>query len=319
MDKRNGRELRGEGYALNTLLMAEEVSLGWDNWDYDADSECKFRDSAELLDRQVVSCGEVEYRIRSTYRLSPKSTLEQDMIFLADSAEILFDTRMRWQEEHRFLKTAFDTSIHADYASHEIQFGYIRRPTNRNTEIEKARFEVSNHKYTDLSEPRYGAALLNDCKYGISVKESQMRLSLHKGGCMPDYRGDKGVHDCVYAFLPHMGSLAAQTVIRPAYLLNEKPLAVKGSLPLESLLELDCDHVIVETVKPMEDKGKGFILRLYEAEGSGDRAVLRFPFPVKRLALTNMLEEVQEELGKHQEIQLSFRAFEIKTVLVEYE
>ena len=36
VDKRNGRELKGEGYALNTFLMAEEVSLGWDNWDVDA-------------------------------------------------------------------------------------------------------------------------------------------------------------------------------------------------------------------------------------------------------------------------------------------
>ena len=228
VDKRNGRQLKGEGYALNTLLMAEEVSLGWDNWDVDADFESKLRDSAELLERRVVADGAVEFRIRSRYRLSAKSTLEQDMIFYADSPEVVFETRMDWQDDHRFLKAAFDTSIHTDYASQEIQFGYIRRVTNRNTEIEKSRFEVSNHKYTDLSETRYGAAVLNDCKYGISVKDSQMRLSLHKGGCMPDERGDKGIHECTYAFLPHMGSLSADSVIQPAYRLNEKPFAVAG-------------------------------------------------------------------------------------------
>ncbi len=318
VDKRNGRELRGEGYALNTLLMAEEVSLGWDNWDLDADCESKFRDCAELLERQVAADGEAEYRIRSTYRLSPKSTLTQDMIFYADSPLILFETRMDWQDEHRFLKTAFDTTIHADSASQEIQFGYIRRPVNRNTEIEKAKFEVSNHKYTDLSEPRYGAAVLNDCKYGISVKDSQMRLSLHKGGCMPDYRGDKGIHDCTYAFLPHLGSLSAETVIRPAYLLNVKPLLVEGSLPMQSLAELDCGHVIIETVKPMEENGRGFVMRLYEAEGSGDTAHLSFPFPVRKVSRTNMLEETEEEYGAVQSLTLSFRAFEIKTLVVEY-
>ncbi|MBD5461120.1 MAG: alpha-mannosidase, partial [Lachnospiraceae bacterium] len=73
VDKRNGRQLRGEGYALNTFLMAEEVSLGWDNWDVDADYECKLRDSAQLLSREVAADGPVEFRIRSRYRLSAKS------------------------------------------------------------------------------------------------------------------------------------------------------------------------------------------------------------------------------------------------------
>lgn len=318
VDKRSGRQLKGEGYALNTLLMAEEVSLGWDNWDVDADFESKLRDSAELLERRVVADGAVEFRIRSRYRLSAKSTLEQDMIFYADSPEVVFETRMDWQDDHRFLKAAFDTGIHTDYASQEIQFGYIRRVTNRNTEIEKSRFEVSNHKYTDLSETRYGAAVLNDCKYGISVKDSQMRLSLHKGGCMPDERGDKGIHECTYAFLPHMGSLSADSVIQPAYRLNEKPFAVAGNLPMESLVSLDCDHVIAETVKPMEKNGRGFILRLYEAEGAAEKTVLTFGFPVKGLAETNMLEEVQTEYPAARQLELEFRAFEIKTIAVWY-
>lgn len=318
VDKRNGRQLRGEGYALNTFLMAEEVSLGWDNWDVDADYECKLRDSAQLLSREVAADGPVEFRIRSRYRLSAKSSLEQDMIFHADSPEVIFETRMDWQDEHRFLKTAFDTTIHTDYASQEIQFGYIRRVTNRNTETEKARFEVSNHKYTDLSETRYGAALLNDCKYGISVKDSQMRLSLHKGGCMPDYRGDKGIHECTYAFLPHMGSLSAGSVIEPAYLLNVKPLVMGGSLSMESLVTVGTDHVIAETVKPLEEKEKGFILRLYEAEGAADTVTLHFGVPVKGLAETNMLEEIQREYQAAQQIQLDFRPFEIKTLKVNY-
>lgn len=336
VDKRNGRELRGEGYGLNTLLMAEEVSLGWDNWDVDADYECKLRDCARLLFRQVVADGAVEYRIRSRYRLTEKSVLEQDMIFYGDDPQVVFETRMDWQEEHRFLKAAFDTSIHADYASHEVQFGCIRRTTNRNTAIEKARFEVSNHKYTDLSETRYGVAVLNDCKYGISVKEGQMRLSLHKGGCMPDFRGDKGIHECTYAFLPHLGGFCAASVIEPAYLLNEKPLLVQGSLPMESLLTVGTDHVIVETVKPAErplgssdqdvqgnavsgDSGeKSFILRLYEAEGAGDRVTVAFGVPVKGAAQTNMLEETIQEYGAAQELVLDFKPFEIKTLKIYY-
>lgn len=318
VDKRNGRQVKGEGYALNTLLVAEEVSLGWDNWDIDADCECKFADTAELLSREVVADGEVEYRIRSCYRLTDNSSLTQDMIFYADSTEIVFETKMDWQDDHRFLKAAFDTNIHADYASQEIQFGYIRRTTNRNTSVEKARFEVSNHKYTDLSETRYGAAVLNDSKYGISVEGSAMHLSLHKGGCKPDYRGDKGIHTCVYAFLPHMGSMDAENVIRPAYLLNEKPLIVSGKMEQESFLLVDAPNVIVETVKPAEDAQRAFVLRLYEAEGTQTNAKLTFGVPVSRIEETNMLEETLAELGTGQEAELVFKPFEIKTLLVKY-
>ena len=324
VDRRNGRQLRGPGYGLNTLLMAEEVSLGWDNWDVDADYECKFRDSACLLSSQVVADGPVEDRIRNSYRLSAKSTLEQDVIFYAHSPEVVFETRMDWQDDHRFLKAAFDTSIQADYASQEVQFGCIHRVTNRNTVIEKAKFEVSNHKYTDLSETRYGVAVLNDCKYGISVKDGQMRLSLHKGGCMPDFRGDKGVHECTYSFLPHMGGFAAESVIQPAYLRNVEPLLVEGSLPMDSLVTLDSGHVIVETVKPLEEKAgnqartRDFILRLYEAEGAADTVTLNFGIPVKNVAVANMLEEVQEDLGSVQQPALNFRPFEIKTLKVSY-
>ena len=318
IDKRIQRELRGEGFALNTLLIAEDVPNDWDNWDVDADIEIKFRDDAELVSRTIVADGEVEFRIRSKYKLTANSTLEQDMIFYANSAEVRFDTIMDWQDNHRFLKTAFDTSVFSDFVRHEVQFGYIKRLTNRNTAVEKAKFEVSNHKYTDLSENRYGVAVLNDCKYGVSVKESQIRLSLHKGGCRPDERGDKGIHTCCYSFYPHNEGFSANSVIKPAYMLNVKPIIIKGIRANDSFVKVSADNIIIEAVKPVEENEKAFILRLYEAEGTYTKTKVSFTQLVKDLAITDMLEEVTEKLDVQQEIELSFRAFEIKTLKVNY-
>jgi alpha-mannosidase len=318
IDKRERRELRGEGYSLNTFLIAEDVPSDWDNWDLDADVAGKFRDSAVLLSRKVISVGEVECRIRSEYQLSTKSSLKQDMIFFADSAEVRFDTVMDWRDNHRFLKTAFDTSIHSEYARHEIQFGYLMRPTNRNTPVEKAKFEVSNHKYTDLSENRYGVAILNDCKYGISAQDSKLRLSLHKGGCRPDYRGDQGVHSCCYSFYPHNTGFQTDSVIKPAYLLNYKPIIVQGEYLENSLAKVTASNIIIETVKPLEEQEKAFILRMYEAEGTYTNTTLVLPDWVKGISVTNMLEETEEILALSQETELSFNAFEIKTLKINY-
>lgn len=317
-DKEEGRELKGEGYALNTFLIAEDVSSAWDNWDVDADLECKFRDSAELISRTVAADGPVEYRIRSRYRLTEKSELTQDMIFYAGSKEVVFETRMDWQDEHRFLKTAFDTTIFSDFARQEVQFGYIKRMTNRNTSIEKAKFEVSNHKYSDISDMRYGAAVLNDSKYGITVEDSKMRLSLHKGGIRPDTEGDKGIHCCTYAFLPHTGEFSACNVIRPAYELNVKPVVVNGSLPQSEFIQVSAENVIVEAVKPAEDNEKAFIVRLYEAEGAYAKTKVTFAGAIAALAETNMLEETIQEYPAGNSMELVFHPFEIKTVKVNY-
>jgi alpha-mannosidase len=320
LDKTAGnRELRGEGFPLGTLLMAEDVSLSWDNWDIDADIEYKFRDCSELLDRKVVSGGTVEFRVRSRYRISPKSTVEQDLVFYADSPLVLYETRIDWHDQHRFLKAAFDTAVFAPEARYEIQFGHIRRPVFRSTSLEKAKFEVTNHKYTDLSESRYGAAVLNDSKYGISVKDSRIRLSLHKGGNRPDYTADEGLHECRYAFLPHNSPFSAESVVRPAYAFNHLPVITAGTHEADSLFKLDAPTVIAEAIKPCEDTQKAYIVRLYECEGSTARTVLDIP-GAKEIAETNLLEEPDDKAGcvRGGRASLCFRPFEIKTVKVSY-
>jgi len=306
-----------EGYPLNTFLIAEDVPHDWDNWDVDADLERKFKPSAKLLSREVVSDGAVEYRIRSAYRLTEKSTLRQDMIFYAHSPEVRFETEMDWNDDHRFLKTAFDTSIRTDEARFEVQFGCIKRSVNRSTDIEKARFEVSNQKYTDLSETRYGVAILNDCKYGISVQEGSLRLSLHKGGNRPDVTGDHGVHSCTYSFLPHAGGFSAENVVQPAYCLNFRPVELMGEQVQPSLVEITGGNVLCETVKPCEDGEKAFILRLYECEGGYAESAVRIP-GAREIIETNLLEDEQGEAVSGGELRLVFHPFEIRTLKVYY-
>ena len=315
VDKATGREVHGKGYSLNTFLFGEDVPHAWDNWDIDNDLEMKLTDCTELESFEPVADGEVEFRIRTVYRLSPNSRVYQDMVFYADSPRIDFETAIDWHDKHRFLKTVFDTSVRSDYATQEVQFGYLRRSTSRNNSWEQARFEVPQHKYTDLSETRFGVAVLNDCKYGVSLYDNRIALSLHKGGCKPDPRGDEGYHECVYSLCPHTGAFATDTVVYPAYALNNPVLIAGGSVSYQPPVTTDSDHVLIETIKPCEDSDRAFIVRLYECEGSQAQAVLTTGFDVKRAATTDMLEVETEQLAPDNgQIALSFRPFEIKTL-----
>lgn len=319
VDRRMNRELRGEGYPLNTFLIAEDVSLRWDSWDIDADLLPKLKPDTRLLSRRVVSCGPVELRIQSDYRLTDQSTLTQQMVFSAHTPQVRFDTVIHWQDDHRFLKTAFDTAIFATESREEIQFGHACRSTFNNTPQDIAKFEVSCHKYADLSESRCGVAILNDCKYGIHAKGSSLRLSLHKGGCNPDFVGDKGDHRVTYAFLPHDAGFGAQSVIHPAYLLNypvRQGTAQPDTLP--ALFSIDADNVLCEAVKPCEDAQNAYIVRLYEAEGTFTPATLTVQHPVRKICETTMLEENIACLTRDSKASLTFKPFEIKTLRVYY-
>lgn len=316
-DTDSERELVNE-MSLNTLLIAEDVPMSWDNWDIDADIEMKLRPCGTLVERETVSQGDVAFIIRSKYKISKKSVVTQDMIFFASSPEVRFDTYMDWQDDHRFLKAVFDVEVREDFARHEIQFGYCKRPTTRNNSLEQARFEVVNHKYTDLSEPSYGVTIMNDSKYGICVNGSKIGISLHKGGNHPDVKGDKGLHHTVYSFMPHNCGFGARAVIHPSYMLNIPHIVSDGIFEAKALVKTDKANIIVESVKACEDEDRAFIIRLYEAEGSRTTGTVTFGSCVKKFVQTNMLEEAHGSAVDASSVRMQFRPFEIKTIKAYY-
>ena len=313
-DKRCNRETASGYMPLNTFCYGEDVPLIWDNWNIDYDQKKKMTGRAVLENREIASSGAVEHRIRCTYSFGKSSRIIQDTVFYADSPRIDFETSIDWQEKHTLLKAMFPLNIHTHFARFETQFGYTERANNENTLYEKAKFEVCNHKWTDLSENRYGISLLNDCKYGISVYGNVLGLSLHRGGCSPDERGDFGVHSFTYSLLPHMGSFGSDTV-REGYRLNYAPIiSIGGSRLTEPMFTVDASNAVIETVKAAED-GDGYIIRLYETECSETAVKIKAGFDFKKASETNMLEEPLGELKAEEgTVTLRIKPFEIKTL-----
>ena len=318
-DKEARRELVLGQPGINRFLMGEDIPEYWDNWDVDSDQELKRFPAGERLSLEVVANGPLVLQLRQTVRLSAKSSLVQDILFFAKTKRIEFRTLVEWQDQHQLLKVAFPLNLNVDRARHEIQFGYVERPTHRNTLHDRARFEVSQQKYSDMSEVRYGVALLNNCKYGLGTYRSTMTLSLIKSGTHPDPRGDKGTHHFTYALLPHNGSFSAESVIRPAYELNVKPVAFRGgnsgTAPV-SLLSVDQSNVLVESIKWAETKN-AFVVRLYEAEKSLAHTRITFGRPVAKVERTNLLEENPVALAlEGNSVGVTLKPFEVVTLVV---
>lgn len=259
------------------------------------------------------------------------SRITQRISLWRASPRIDFATEIDWHEHQMLLKTAFPVAVNTARATYEIQFGSVERPTHRNTSWDLARFEVCAHRWADLSEGGYGVSLLNDSKYGHDIHDQVMRLTLLKSGVYPDPQADQGLHRFTYSLLPHLGDWRDAQTLRRAYELNVPVLAIRGqggqgdgehattetSAPVsKSFLRTDCEHVVVETVKPAED-GDGLIVRLYEAHNQRGQGTLYFATNIRAASECNLLEEPLGE-ATYQENALTFqvRPFEIKTFRV---
>lgn len=317
VDRQSGRQLRkNDGAPLGVFLFGEDVPESYDNWDFDWDVFENLQPVNGFIGRELVSDGAVEIRLRSEFNIEG-NVIIQDLVCYADSPRIDFETQIDWKTPHRFLKAGFDLDVKAKTARSEIQFGAIERPVTANNSLEVSKFEVCNRNYTDISEPRFGAAVLNDCKYGISVRNCNLCLSLLKGGTHPDGSGDRGVHKLTYSLLIHNSAYCAEAVVYPAYELNVPLFAVNGRADTKQFASLSAPNIIVEAVKPAEDGSNAFVLRLYECEGSKTVTDIKLSDSVSGAVLTNLLEDEKERLSvQANTVSLEFEPFEIKTLKV---
>lgn len=306
-DKENHRQvLKGKG---NVLRIYEDRPTMYDAWDMDIFYTQKYED-AKLESVCCTEDGPVRMCVKFIYTYRA-SRFEQEMIVYNRSRRIDFKTFADWHEDHRLLRALFDVDVRSTKATYDVQFGHVERPTHWNTSWDWARFEVCGHKWADLSESNYGVSLLNDCKYGYSVKDSVMGISLLKSSKNPDTEADMGEHYFTYALLPHAGCLGAET-IDESISLNQSPVCVSGALKASvgTFLKKDCGSVKIDAVKPAED-GDGYVIHLHECMGGRASVTLQSDYPIRAYASCNLLEEYETKT-EGATICADFRPFEIK-------
>ena len=313
--KHSGREFAAG--PMNRLLMYKDVPRKFDAWDIDSNYILQ----PLLLDEPVSVTIREEGGLRAVVHVERKaqnSAFEQDIILTAQSSRIDFVTHVDWHELHRLLKVEFPVDVYAQEGINEIQFGYMKHPTHRSRLYDIDRYEVCNQRYSALCDESHGAAVLNDCKYGISMNGNALQLTLLRAAASPEMRADNGEHVFTYAFTAWEGSFLESPVVREAYDLNVPLQTVPGSCPSFSAFGIDAENVFIDTVKPAEDGSGDLILRLYEAKRADTACTLRINFPVRSVSLCDMLENETETLtyNSAEGIPLRFHTFEVKTLRV---
>ncbi len=314
VDKTAQREILVE--RGNVLTLYEDRPNSFDAWDIDIFYEDQALETARGIRHQSLGKGAVRQGLRFDLEIGA-SRMTQRIHLAGNSKRLDFHTEVDWNERHRMLRVAFPTSVRADTAAFDIQYGYVRRNTHRNLSWDMARFEVAAHKYADLSDNDYGVALLNDCKYGHKVLENVLDLNLLRSSTTPDPDADLGRHLFTYSLLPHAGTLIASDVIEEATRLNHPPvLAVGyGQGAVVPPVVVAGPGVGLEVLKKAE-KEDCLVIRLVERRGCQTKAQVSLARPDVKLVETDLLEWTDGEAHSGSNIVIPMQPFEIRTFKV---
>lgn len=309
--KRPGGETEYLAGTGNRFLLYKDVNTCYDAWELGS----MYEHLPVALDDEVkvtmhpgtYSCAlEISRKIGS-------SPLTQQIVLTADGEYLRFVTDIDWQEKHKMLKVAFPVNAKAREAIHEIQFGYVKRPTHHSYQTDKDRYEVCNHRYTALTDDAHGAAVLNDGKYGVSTAGNEIRLTLLKSPMMPDQTADRGQQHFAYAFYPFDGAFAESDVPRKAAEFNEPVVTAGENGCVEAIFLAAAKNVMIDTIKPADTAENALLVRAYEAMGKATVTSVSLAEKIKKIVETDMLEEQPEAVDT---ARVTFGPFEVKTFLL---
>jgi alpha-mannosidase len=283
VDKDAGAEVfRGGGGGARAIVLDDPS----DTWSHDVRAYTKEVGAFADARFRVLENGPLRatIRVRTSYGAS---SLQADWMLYGGARTLEARVLLDWHEHRKILKFSFPLDVQNPRPTYEIAYGY---------KVRKAEGEEDpGQRWIDLSGRRaggeYGLAVINDAKYGYSVQDNDLRISIVRGAVFAQHQPrqleangeylwqDQGEQTFRLLLVPHAGAWQDAGIVRRAEELTA-PLPVlyqgihPGNRPLSaSFLSVDAPNVVVSVMKKAED-GDDLIVRCYETAGREVKATL---------------------------------------------
>jgi alpha-mannosidase len=223
-------------------------------------------------------------RVRTSYGASLMTT---DWALYAGARTVGASVSLDWHEHQKILKFSFPVDVQNPVPTYEIAYGFKVRKANG--------AEDPGQRWIDVSGERngkaYGLTVLNDAKYGYSVQDNDLRVSIVRGAAYAQHRPrqlepngeyiwqDQGIQTFRMVLVPHTGAWQDAGIVHMAEELTAPvPVVYQGihkgtRAQAGSFLSVDVPNVVVSDVKQAED-GNDLIIRCYETAGRATKASL---------------------------------------------
>ncbi len=291
----------------------------FDAWDIDHDVLKRGRPVAEAVSLSVIEAGPLRAILRGSAKLGDQSSLTIDYAVEADSPWLLVTITIDWRERHRLLKYHLPTAYRGRMARFGAPFGSVERPQLPGNPQDEAMWEVPMQRWAAVvDDAGTGLAVLSEAKYGVSVKEGDLGLSLLRSPTDPDPEADQGRHVLRFAIGRHRATTegtgpstaaAADSRFTPALV-----TAVR-ELPVPPVTWTAVGSLVPSWVEPIVD---GMILRAHETDGRRGIAELELAAPAKRVELVDFLGKIigMPERRSETRFGISYGAYQIVSVRV---
>jgi alpha-mannosidase len=257
-----------------------------DTWSHDVRSYTKEIGAFGSARFRVLENGPVRatLRVRTGYGASLMRT---DWVLYAGARTLEANVSLDWHEHQKILKFSFPVNVQNPVPTYEIAYGFKVRKANGDEDPGQRWIDLSG----DQNGKAYGLTVLNDAKYGYSVQDSDLRVSIVRGAAYAQHQPrkidpngeyiwqDQGIQTFRMVLAPHTGTWQDAGVVRMAEELTAPVPALyqgihRGTRPqAASFLSMDVPNVVVSDVKQAED-GNDLIIRCYETAGRATKASL---------------------------------------------
>ena len=229
-------------------------------------------------------------RIESAYG---DSGMTIDWLLTAGSRNIEARVTVNWHEKLKMLKFSFPVDVEDSKATYEIPYGHIARIADGKEEPGQRWIDVTGRQGANT----YGLTVFNDAKYGYSINENDMRITVtrsapyahHGPGKLANmdpenkaYWQDQGIQTMRLLLTPHRGSWQDINAPRIAEEFIAPPVVIYQGIhggsrsKSGSFMSVDAPNVIVSAIKVSETGNDG-IMRLVETMGRETTVTLQFP------------------------------------------
>ncbi|HUU29333.1 MAG TPA: glycoside hydrolase family 38 C-terminal domain-containing protein [archaeon] len=273
-DKKNGRELLNKPAAVPLVMNDWDDTWGHRIVAYDQEVG-RFEKATLTMMEEGSERGRIQ--VKSFYG---SSFVVQDFALHRDSPELGCRVTVDWHEHYRVLKLGFPISVSKGELTYSIPYGFIEREMDGEEEPGQTWIDVSGSD----AKGAFGVALLNDSKYGYSVKDGEIRLTVLHSTAWSDHTTEvfeeadgyrfmeQGIHEFTYCLVPHAGDFRHGDIARKAEGYLTPPVRLlttnhAGKLAKrDAFISVSAPNVSVTVVK-MSEKGDALVLRCVELHG----------------------------------------------------
>ena len=299
VDKEAGSELL---QAPVRLAMFDNYSPSWPAWEILWQSvSVPPREHVDGAVVRVVERGPARVAVEIR-RIARGSTFVERVRLAEGGDRVEFEHDIDWRTPGTLLKASFPFKAANSTATYDLGLGTVDRPNST-----ASTYEVPGQQWADITDAsgRFGAAILNDAKYGWDKpSDHELRLTLihtpmPKNSFVYQSSNDIGRHRFTYAIAGHAGGWRQGRIPGRAARLNQPVVAFQADShagPLGrslSLLEVNDSggQVAVRAMKKAEDSDD-IVVRVQELYGQpAERLEIGLPGGITAAREINAAEE----------------------------